>query len=415
MSEQTNNAPAAPASGPVTDQRAGNLSDRVRSLRLPDRSEKPRGTWLPWLLCALLGLAAVFFAWRSGQGKSPDSSGDRPSGPNAQGATQAKGDGKESIILESKGYIVPIQLVQVSPKVGGTVMKLFIKEGDRVEKGAELAHIEEVEYRREFEKADAAYRAVMQRLNELTEYRGKEISQAKAEWDDAVAQREQLYADWRRSEGLRSTQALAQRELEQARSAYDSAKYRAEKLRLTHELIQKGPRDARIAAVTAEVAQAKAEMLRAKWKLDNCTVTAPIKGIILSKKAEENNQVNPAAFSNGLSASLCEMADLTKMEVELAIAERDVRKVYAEQKCQVRAEAFLDRIYEGYVSRVMPSADRSKGAVPVRVKILIPAAEEGKFLRPEMGAVVTFFDEKSPHARRPDGPVPAVKVLENQK
>jgi hypothetical protein len=57
----------------------------------------------------------------------------------------------------------------------------------------------------------------------------------------------------------------------------------------------------------------------------------------------------------------------------------------------VRSEAYPDRPYNGYVSRLMPIADRAKGAVSVRVKVRIPAEEEGVYLKPEMGAVVTFY------------------------
>ena len=121
---------------------------------------------------------------------------------------------------------------------------------------------------------------------------------------------------------------------------------------------------------------------------------APVSGTILTKKAEKGNMVNPAAFSNGLSASLCDMADLSDMEVDLAIAERDIAKIFKGQKCAVIAEAFPERRYQGTVSRLMPTADRSKGAVPVRVKIEIPREEEGQYLRPEMGAVVTFYNKK---------------------
>ena len=80
--------------------------------------------------------------------------------------------------------------------------------------------------------------------------------------------------------------------------------------------------------------------------------------------------------------------------VTLAIAERDIGKVFDEQECVVRAEAFPERTYPGWVTRRMPTGDRSKGAVPVRVQIKIPRAEEGQYLRPEMGAVVTFFSKK---------------------
>jgi HlyD family secretion protein len=126
--------------------------------------------------------------------------------------------------------------------------------------------------------------------------------------------------------------------------------------------------------------------------LENCTIRAPISGTILKKNAEEGNIVNPIAF-NG-SFSLCDLADLSDLEVELTIQERDIAKVRVNQKCQVRAEAFPDRVYEGVVSRLMPIADRAKGAIPVRVKVTVPREEEGVYLKPEMGALVSFLNDK---------------------
>src|SRR5262249_22849032 len=132
-----------------------------------------------------------------------------------------------------------------------------------------------------------------------------------------------------------------------------------------------------------------------------------------------------SAFSNGLSASLCEMADLHVLEVDLSIAERDIAKLFKDQDCRIRAEAFPNRIYSGYVSRIMPMGDRSKSSVPVRVKVEfpldkdvavdpkapkqepgrpavdlkgqpLPKDQQGEFLRPEMGAIVTFLNRKAP-------------------
>ncbi len=85
------------------------------------------------------------------------------------------------------------------------------------------------------------------------------------------------------------------------------------------------------------------------------------------------------------------MADLSDLEVELNIAEREVSKVSPGQKCKIRAEAFPDRVYDGVVARLMPIADRAKGAIPVRVKVSIPREEEGVYLKPEMGVLVTFL------------------------
>jgi HlyD family secretion protein len=135
-------------------------------------------------------------------------------------------------------------------------------------------------------------------------------------------------------------------------------------------------------------------MIKAKWRLDNCTIRAPISGTILTKKAEIGNLVNPIAF-NG-SFSLCEMADLSELEVDISIEERDVAKVFQHQRCRVRPEAYPELVYEGRVSRLMPTADRAKSAIPVRVKLTVPKNEEGIYLKPDMGAVVSFLKKTEP-------------------
>jgi multidrug resistance efflux pump len=139
-----------------------------------------------------------------------------------------------------------------------------------------------------------------------------------------------------------------------------------------------------------------AEREKAKWRFDNCTIYAPISGTILKKNAEEGNIVNPIAF-NG-SFSICEMADLKKLEVDLAIQERDIEKIWEKQPCEVRTEAYPSRVYQGKVSRKMPIADRAKGTISVRVEVTVPPEEEGVYLKPEMGALVTFFDRGKPPA-----------------
>lgn len=167
---------------------------------------------------------------------------------------------------------------------------------------------------------------------------------------------------------------------------------RVDRLKATTQLVLDGPRVERKRATEAEMRRAAADLTRAQWRLDNTIIKAPITGTILKKNAELGNLVNPVAF-NG-SFSLCDIADLSKLEVELSIQERDVSKVFQFQKCRVRSEAYPDRAYDGVVSRLMPIADRAKGAVPVRVRLTVPPDEEGQYLKPEMGATVTFYAEK---------------------
>jgi hypothetical protein len=98
-----------------------------------------------------------------------------------------------------------------------------------------------------------------------------------------------------------------------------------------------------------------------------------------------------------LKGSICDMADLSDLEVDMKIQEREVARIFKGQRCRIRPNAYPERIYEGYVSRLMPIADRAIGAVPVRVKFTVPKEEEGVYLKPEMGAIVSFLkkeDEK---------------------
>jgi len=316
------------------------------------------------------------------------------------------------VVLELKGYIVPLHQIVVSPKVGSMILKLNIEEGQRVKKGEVLAQLETVEYDSDYQNAKGVAQGAWQRWLELASgFRDEEIEQAKAELEENEANREQYYLDWKRSIDLKRGQVLAPKDYEQAQSAYQSTDRKVERLRLAYKLMKDGARMERLDAAWADVLQAEANLTKAKWRLDNCTILAPVTGTILTKKAEEGNIVNPVAFN--ISASICDMADLSDMEVDLAVAERDISRVFKGQKCEVRAEAFPNRVYAGYVSRLMPTADRAKGAVPVRVKILIrdargnftlPDDDEGKFLRPDMGAIVRFLNASAPaQAAEPQG------------
>jgi multidrug resistance efflux pump len=404
-----------------TKSSQGSLSDRVRSLRLGDANEPARSNsslwWLPWVICFVLLCAMSLFALEALSPidddllkKLADERGlnlGKPGGSNAGSKLNLPGTSNSAemeIALESKGYIVPISLIQVSPKISGTVMKLNIEEGKEVQKGFLLAVLEDVEYRSDFQRAQGAQKIARAKLEELRKYRSDEILQARAELDDAITQRNQMQLRYNRYVGLKERGAVAPEDFENAESTYKSMESRVKRIQLAYELLRKGPRDEKINAALGEIDEMDADILKTEWRFNNTKVVAPINGIILSKKTEEGNIVNPSAFSNGLSASLCEMANLYKMEVDLSIAERDISKVFKHQECRIRAEAFPNRLYTGHVSRIMPSGDRSKGAVPVRVLINFPAVDakgnplpleqQGEYLRPEMGAIVTFMNRK---------------------
>jgi len=377
------------------------LSDRVRSLRLPERTTTAprRGSKLPWFLCVVfLALAVAVGVYasnlRSEQARMSEELKSRAVSESTTGPGSAPVASSGEVAHEAKGNVTPVHQIQVSPKISGMVVDLDIIEGKWVPKGHILAKLEDINYRADYQHAQAALQEAEQNLAELTKYRSKEVDQAKARWDEAAAQAKQLLADRDRSRRLRNGNSLAERDWEQADASYLAMAAHARSLFVDYELLRHGTRDIRIEAAQRRVDQARADLVKAKWNLDNCQVEAPISGTILTKKAEMGNIVNPIAFN--ISASLCDMADLLDLEVDLAIQERDLSKIFVGQKCRIRPDAYPDHVYEGEVSRMMPQADRAKGAVSVRVRVKIPDKEKdeqkkGRWLKPEMGVAVTFF------------------------
>lgn len=375
------------------------LRDRVESLRLPAEVSAGRGAGRAvWFLCLLFAASTAVLTYMlvvrlpqtASAGASPEGS-LTPDSPMPPGTSPGAPSGENSpggVVLEAKGYIVPARQILVSPEVSARVIELRVVEGKRVAKGEVLARLDPKDFQDDVDRAQAALEAARQRLAELEATRPEEVGAAQAELAEAEAQLVQLQAEWRRAEELRRQNVLSAQDAELAESRYRAMEQRARRLRHTLKLLE-ASRDKRIAAARADVQQAAAELAKAQWRLSKCTITAPISGTILKKNAEEGNLINPIAF-NG-SYSLCEMANLADLEVELSIPEREIAKVSLHQKCRVRAEAYPDRVYQGYVSRLMPIADRGKGAVPVRVKVLVPPEEEGVYLKPEMGAVVAFY------------------------
>jgi multidrug resistance efflux pump len=370
------------------------LGDRVRSLRLPAEAYGRSSSKLPWLLCVILaGVVAWLLFARNRHPETAD--GEKTAGsPKAVDLSDSAPVLDSEFALESKGYIIPTQQILLSPKVSGVVTKLTFEEGDRVKEGALLAEIEDTDYKSDRDRASATLHLAQERLAELEHgNRPEEVSQAKAELEEARVQLEKLASDFKRATDLRRRGLITEEEFQDIDSKNRAQARRVDRLKYASQLMNLGAREERIRAAQAEVKQAEADLAKANWRLNNCKIFAPVSGTILQKEAEEGNLVNPIAFSG--SRSLCEMADLSKLEVDLSIVERDIAKVHLGQECRIHCEAYPNRLYHGVVSRLMPIADRAKGAVSVRVKLTVPANEEGVYLKPEMSAQVTFLNQKS--------------------
>ena len=407
------------------------LDSRVRSLKIAksDRIANQGGiAWFPWSLSILLAALSGWLLLRdpnlsqflgqqasdstvstiadpaksgsnasrsrtaieSNESAAQDALGDSSSSDSSRSASANDPVGKNTLVLEARGYVIAKHQVLVSPQVSGRILKLNIEEGRLVEKGDILAQVDETEYRADLEQMRGTLMRSQAELAELEAgARPQELASSTAdlqEQEEIIKQFESQFV--RLKEALKSN-SVSLAEFEVAQSSFYSTKRRIEKLRQSLDMMREGPRKERIDVARAAVIQAEANFSKSQWRLDNCTIRAPISGTILKKNAEEGNLVNPIAF-NG-SFSVCDIADLSDLEIDLNIQERDVSKVFAGQTCEVRSEAYPKRVYKATVSRLMPIADRAKGAIPVRVAVRVPENEEGIYLKPEMSAVVVFY------------------------
>lgn len=395
------------------------LSDKVRSLRIPPPAPKGAGGGkFAWFLVIVLIGAVGYLGWMVQELRKnasaladiepPKNSMATPiffdkasnsNGTASEGNT--KGASSGAVVHESKGYLIARRQILVSPKVGGMVKSLKVRlpsqseesaetliEGMRVEKGAILAQLETTDYDADVLHSQANLARAKLRLEMEKKNLPREIQRAKAELMEASTQRDFFKLQLERWETISKSSKVSPSDIEKAQSDFDSAGHRVDRLKRALDLIAE-PQEQRLKVAEADVSVAEAELSKAEWKLGNTTITSPVTGTVLKKNVEEGNIVNPVAF-NG-SYSICDLADLGDLEVELDIQERDINRVFQGQKCVVRAEAYQDHPYEGYVSRLMPIANRSKGAIPVRVKVVIPSDRVGIHLKPEMGAIVAFY------------------------
>jgi multidrug resistance efflux pump len=362
------------------------------------------------MLCGLLALTWAGVAIRSYKNAPPPgepaaAADATPSSAAATGGSSTGATTTGTIQVEVKGYLVPARKLAVSPiDVGGRLIVLYVVEGQFYPEGAVLARIDPSSYKAFVDEADATLAGAKQRLLAAeaklagilpTSVRAVEVDQVEAQISEAKAQRDRNADAERR---LKAFSGSSGQELVAARNEVAMSEARIAKLEADLVLLKQGPRKEQIRAAEAEVAGAKAEvaaaaarLVQAKWRLDNCVIKAPIAGTVLTKKAEKGDLVNPQAFAGG-SGSVCEMADLSDLEAELKVAEREISKLTPGQPCRIKADAYPDRTYTGVLDRIMPIANRADNTVNVRVKVRLADGEKpGTFLKPEMGAVVSFL------------------------
>jgi RND family efflux transporter MFP subunit len=261
-------------------------------------------------------------------------------------------------VLTASGYVVARRKAAVASKGTGTLVFLGVEEGDTVKKGQVIARLD-----------DSDVTATLQRAQE-------NLRVAEADLNDA-------------KQSLERQRVLLARDMV-ARSEYDIA-------------------EARYKRVVAGIDAAKFAVKEAEVAVNNTRIVAPFDGTVLKKNADVGEIVAPLAGAASSKAAVVTIADMSSLEVEADVSEANITRVVPEQGCEIRLDAYPDRRYLGYVTKIVPTADRAKATVLVKIKF----KDYDNRVLPEMGAKITFLapgSDQSAVQAKPVLAVPAAAV-----
>jgi RND family efflux transporter MFP subunit len=262
-------------------------------------------------------------------------------------------------ILTASGYVVARRKAVVSAKIQGRLADLKVEEASRVREGEIIARLESADYEAQVQRARA------------------QVQRARADLEENRRQ-------YRVAEKLAAENVLASDQLEAAES--------------------------RVRIAEAGLAQAEADVAFSEAQLQNTLIRAPFSGTVVKKMAEVGESVAPIPPGVNISTSsgaIVALADLDTLEVEADVSESNVAKLSADQPAEVTVEAFPDRRYRAILRQVIPTADRTKATVQVKVTIL----DKDKDLKPEMTSKVTFVEPEG----KPAEAVAPVKTIQVPK
>lgn len=399
--EVEESVPSAAASDGGAVGSSTEFQARLRSLQLPEDERRPaksgglpRAWWLVILVVILGGGYGATTAYQRFK------AGEIAEIPAVTFAEEEGGD----IVLDLSGYVVPRTKIEVAPRVGGMVIALPIEEGMRISRGELITQIDDVSFKADYLEAQAALSLAESRLEELQSGAlPEEIDQARTNAELTRRQVEFLEGEFERAKRLLDSKGISKSDFDRMETDFQRAQSEARIQAINLRMLEAGTRKERVAAAKAEVDRAKAHVAKVKIFLDDARIVAPIDGTVLEKNAEVGEMIRP----EGGIANLCVLADLSKMQAEVDVQERDLSKIKAGQPCQVIPDAYNDRVYAAKVDRLQPFVNRARGVVKVKVTIDQP----DEFLLPEMNCRVLFLNESKGEGDKKKPRLPKAAVM----
>ena len=356
----------------VTDD----LKHDLASLRLPPERERATGgrrsKLLFWAMGVLVLVGGAAAWWATGRSIEVDAASPTIEALASAGAP----------VLTASGYVVARRRAVVSAKIQGRLAELKVEEGARVNEGDVFARLESAD----FQAAVTRARAQLLRAEAQIATAKAQVATARAQVHRAEVDLTETKRQLDVSERLSADKLVPTDSLDAARSRVSVAD-----ATVAQAQAELGRAETDIARVQAERAQAEADLQYNEALLQNTNIRAPFTGIVVRKMAEVGESVAPIPPGVNISTAsgaIVALADLDTLEVEVDVAEANVARLSQDQTAEVVVEAFPDRKYRGVLRQVIPTADRTRATVMVKVTILDKDAN----LKPEMSSKVTFLE-----------------------
>jgi HlyD family secretion protein len=314
-------------------------------------------------------------------------------------------------VLVASGYIVAHHKIELSSKIMGKVAWVGVEKGDLVKKDQVLVRLEDPEYKANLLQAKGNLDAMIAAHDKMKNgSRPEEIDRARALMNQAGASMRVAKVQLDRSASLAREDLISKSNLDNAQATYDTAKGNYESLVKTYDLARIGNRAEDVETARAQVDQARGQLDYAQTQLDATEIRSPVDGTVLDRLVEKGEMVTTSFVGDrGAKSSVVSLADLNDLLVELDINQNDFARVKDKGDATVVADAYPDRKYKGTVFEISPEANRQKGTVQVKVKVLNPDG----LLRPEMNAKVSFLSPAGGETKSTEMMIPKSAVFQS--
>jgi len=345
--------------------------DQLRIERTPEKESTRSGKLLFTTVAILLVvvIAAGYFFWLR-----PDPSIE----VSTVLARESKGQAAATV-LNASGYVTARRQATVSSKFTGRVTDVLIEEGMGVEQGQVLAHLDDSNIRASFELAQAQW---------VSSQRGL---------DETEALLNEALLNFDRTRRLVDRELASEQELDRSRALSGSLAAQLERKK-----------------ADVEVAARQLDIYR--LQLEDTVIRAPFAGVIVAKNAQPGEMISPVSAGGGFTRTgIGTIVDMTSLEIEVDVNEAYINRVIAGQGVMATLDAYPDWNIPCHVIAIIPTADRQRATVEVRVGF----DQLDSRILPDMGVKVAFQEVASDDAgqRRPIGvliPQAAVKRIDGK-